>query len=645
MELFDASSPGRHGGQNCNQSSIKELLQQVYSAHIGVTQGLQKQVSSLTSLLCEKDRELRNVSCQHCASVKDTFERYKASYQQIIEKLETKISLLEGKVSSQEKELRGRNVSPVVSGTPQRSTRSECRRQLLNCSVSPKLWDSVLQEDSPRDTSCLVPPSPTTTDEPAECEEALEAAMCTAVINGKSKKLPPLAVQTVPETLEIELYCGGVVNEITSYQPPLSAIAEKEESSGEDSVRSRGNAPTEVANNQRFIDCAKEQEKTGAEAPESESSLLGIDEQEDRITDAESEGSPSLLQQDKVAHPVPPRETWDDDEVPPTSVASGTTPAQSLSEVSCHKILNVMDDGDKSPSLLDVFAAPKSTAAPVTSEVAVKVVGSSGLPATEVTVCDDDLDPKSVLPSGSKLSLLRKRRASPTEAADVSIVQPPSRAKRKKQTKLSDRYFLSINRTTVPATRSSSRSTKKELSQTHVDTHFTEDSLFSMQRKHVDLDETFVSPGLLQDFKTPPAATISGLPGALENGGTPEVKQDSDNAGANHAQEASSSSSQEEPVKYHNSPVRKKADRQRLPAHDCKECQEFYGRLALPEAQRKDLLRKCSRHRAHHAPPSTPENFWELDFPDTQECRERGYLNATQKYVFGSKGLRKDGRK
>nr|XP_054926697.1 uncharacterized protein LOC126530681 isoform X2 [Dermacentor andersoni] len=524
MELFDASSPGRHGGQNCGQSSIKELLQQVYSTHIGITQGLQKQVSSLTSLLSEKDRELRNASCQHCASVKDTFERYKASYQQIIEKLETKISLLEEKVSSQEEELRGRNVSPVVSGTPQRATRSKCRRQLLNCSVSPKLWDSILQEDSPRDTSCLVLPSPTTTDKPAECEEALEAAMCTAVINGKSNELPPLAVQTVPETLEIELYCGGVDDEITSYQPPLSAIAEKEESSGEDSVRSRGNAPTEVANNQRFIDCAKEQEKTGAEAPESESSLLGIDEQEDRITDAESEGSPSLLQQDKGARPVPPRETWDDDEVPPTSVVSGTTPAQSLSEVSCHKTLNVMDDRAKSPSLLDVFAAPKSTVAPVTSE-AVKVVGSSSLPATEVTVCDDDLVPKSVLPSGSKLSLLRKRRASPTEAADVSLVQPPSRAKRKKQTKLSDGYFLSINRTTVPATRSSSRSIKKELSQTHVDTHFPEDSLFSMQRKHVDLDETFVSPGLLKKFKTPPMATVSGLPGALENGGTPEVKQ------------------------------------------------------------------------------------------------------------------------
>ncbi|KAH6935651.1 hypothetical protein HPB50_007454 [Hyalomma asiaticum] len=100
-----------------------------------------------------------------------------------------------------------------------------------------------------------------------------------------------------------------------------------------------------------------------------------------------------------------------------------------------------------------------------------------------------------------------------------------------------------------------------------------------------------------------------------------------------------------EPFKFHNSPVRKKADRQRLPAHDCKECQEFYERLDLPEAQRKELLRKCSRHRAHYAPPPTPENFWELEFPDTQECRERGYLNATQKYVFGSRGLCKDGRR
>lgn len=646
MELFDASSPGRRGGQDCGQSSIKELLQQVYSTHVGVAQGLQKQISSLTSLVAEKDRELRNASCQRCASVKDTFERYKASYQQIIEKLETKISLLEGKVSTQEKELRGRNVSPVVNCTPQRASKSECRRQLLNCSVSPKLWDSILQEDSPRDTSCLVPPSPpTTTDEPAECEQVLEAAMCTAATNGKGKKLPPLAVQTVPETLEMELCGGSAENEIASYQAPLSAIAEKEEVSCEDFVQSRGNvAPAEVANDKRLIDCTKEQQKTSAEVPDSKSSVLVvIDEQEDGITDAESEGSPSLLQQDKVARPAPPCESWDDDVVSPTSVVSGTTSARSLSKVPGHQMLCVMDDGDKSPSLLDMFVAPKGTAAPVTSE-AVKVAGPSSLPATEVTVSDDDLDPKSAQPSGSKLSLLRKRRASPTEAADVSMVRPPSRAKRKKQTKLSDRYFLSINRTTVPATRSSSRSTKKELSQTHVDTHFTEDSLFSMQRKHVDPDETFVSPGLLQDFKTPVLATVSGSPGALDNGSTTEVKQDSDNAGGNRAEEASSSS-QEEPIKYHNSPVRKRADRQRLPAHDCKECQEFYGRLALPEAQRKDLLRKCSRHRAHYAPPSTPENFWELEFPDTQECRERGYLNATQKYVFGSKGLRKDGRR
>ncbi|XP_064481114.1 uncharacterized protein LOC135394345 isoform X2 [Ornithodoros turicata] len=78
---------------------------------------------------------------------------------------------------------------------------------------------------------------------------------------------------------------------------------------------------------------------------------------------------------------------------------------------------------------------------------------------------------------------------------------------------------------------------------------------------------------------------------------------------------------------YCHSPVRKKAARQELPAHDCKECRLFYEGLENGE----ELMRRCSRHRAAFAPPATPEYFWEIDFPDSGECRRRGYVKPTQR--------------
>ncbi|XP_037508127.1 uncharacterized protein LOC119383925 isoform X2 [Rhipicephalus sanguineus] len=547
MELFDAaSSPGRRGVQACGEPSIKELLQRVYSAHISATEGLQKQVLSLTALVSEKEKELRNVSCQRCASFKDTFERYKASNQQVIDKLETKIRLLEEKNATQEKELRGRNASPIVNGSSLRAAKngmsSECRQQLLNGTVSPKPWDSILQEDSPRHTSCLVPPSPTSAESSFEYKEAPEAVGCMVAADDKGQDLPPPAtVQTVPETLECELYDGCAYAEIATYQPLLSAVAE--EDSKEDSTRSRGAVePTQVPNEKRLNDCVKEEEMD-AELTDSEASMLVIDEREDKLTDADSEGSPSLLQQDRVARPASPHGKWDIDEVPPSNAVSTVTPARPLSEMPCRRLQAAADDGDKSPSLLDTFAAPKSVSDPFAS-YAVKEVHPSSPPvsdvtACDVTVCDDVSLPKPVQPGGGKLSLLRKRCASPTEPDEVFMVQPTSRAKRKKQTKLSDRYFLSVNRSTVPATRSSSISVKKELSQTRVD-----DSLLSTQSKRIDLDETFVEPELLRDFKVPVTAKALGSTGPLQNGGAAtEIKKDLDKAvEASHAEEASSSS-------------------------------------------------------------------------------------------------------
>ncbi|KFQ57732.1 DNA endonuclease RBBP8 [Pelecanus crispus] len=70
--------------------------------------------------------------------------------------------------------------------------------------------------------------------------------------------------------------------------------------------------------------------------------------------------------------------------------------------------------------------------------------------------------------------------------------------------------------------------------------------------------------------------------------------------------------------------IRKKEERRKLPGHTCKECEIYYA--DIPEGEREKKLASCSRHRFRYIPPSTPENFWEVGFPSTQTCMERGYI-------------------
>ncbi|NXD93580.1 CTIP endonuclease, partial [Chaetorhynchus papuensis] len=70
--------------------------------------------------------------------------------------------------------------------------------------------------------------------------------------------------------------------------------------------------------------------------------------------------------------------------------------------------------------------------------------------------------------------------------------------------------------------------------------------------------------------------------------------------------------------------VRKKEERRKLLGHTCKECEIYYA--DIPEEEREKKLASCSRHRFRYIPPSTPENFWEVGFPSTQTCVERGYI-------------------
>ncbi|KAK2858610.1 hypothetical protein Q5P01_003230 [Channa striata] len=78
------------------------------------------------------------------------------------------------------------------------------------------------------------------------------------------------------------------------------------------------------------------------------------------------------------------------------------------------------------------------------------------------------------------------------------------------------------------------------------------------------------------------------------------------------------------PTFAHVAVIRKKDERRKLKGTTCKECEIYYA--DLPEEEKQKKLSACSRHRFLYIPPCTPENFWEVGFPSTQTCIERGYI-------------------
>ena len=84
--------------------------------------------------------------------------------------------------------------------------------------------------------------------------------------------------------------------------------------------------------------------------------------------------------------------------------------------------------------------------------------------------------------------------------------------------------------------------------------------------------------------------------------------------------------------------VRKKAERDLLPAHECSECEkvggkfnilstffltffpflQWYDALRGDGVDRSNLVNTCSRHKHLYARPSTPPHFWDMDFPETE---------------------------
>lgn len=51
---------------------------------------------------------------------------------------------------------------------------------------------------------------------------------------------------------------------------------------------------------------------------------------------------------------------------------------------------------------------------------------------------------------------------------------------------------------------------------------------------------------------------------------------------------------------------------------------QFYNGMQLTDTQKEERMTACSRHRGRYTPPSTPEHYWSVDFPDTPTCLQRG---------------------
>lgn len=78
---------------------------------------------------------------------------------------------------------------------------------------------------------------------------------------------------------------------------------------------------------------------------------------------------------------------------------------------------------------------------------------------------------------------------------------------------------------------------------------------------------------------------------------------------------------------------RKREIRKRLPGYTCSCCKRYYECLDLDEKKLKLRLKRVSKHRVP-SPPKTPEHFWELEFPENDECLKRGYIEEPKAYCF-----------
>ncbi|KAI8764538.1 RBBP8 [Biomphalaria glabrata] len=87
--------------------------------------------------------------------------------------------------------------------------------------------------------------------------------------------------------------------------------------------------------------------------------------------------------------------------------------------------------------------------------------------------------------------------------------------------------------------------------------------------------------------------------------------------------------------------VRKKDDRKKLEGFSCQECYEYYKNSGLSDEAMKQKMNECSRHRAKYIPPSTPEHFWSIGFPDTAELYDKSHCQKSETPMKSEKNPRR----
>lgn len=75
---------------------------------------------------------------------------------------------------------------------------------------------------------------------------------------------------------------------------------------------------------------------------------------------------------------------------------------------------------------------------------------------------------------------------------------------------------------------------------------------------------------------------------------------------------------------------------------------QYFEGMGLSEEEIQKRLQTCSRHRAKHAAPGTPEHFWDIGMEDTLECEERGqflYTNTHTNTLTNTESLKQHPQK
>ncbi len=76
---------------------------------------------------------------------------------------------------------------------------------------------------------------------------------------------------------------------------------------------------------------------------------------------------------------------------------------------------------------------------------------------------------------------------------------------------------------------------------------------------------------------------------------------------------------------------RSRSEREMVQGHECEECKRYYrimeqqGLITTStnhECGLNETLRRCSRHKSHWSPPSTPDGFWDLTVHTPEEWKD-----------------------